>query len=179
MRCYTPTSFFVFALRLLVVLLASSLIATVAGQPGLVTSGVGNPYPLAVDGNFLHFGQLNGSLGWLFRVSASGGTQGTRLADNSALFDSGWHGISRIVFTPTKVYLGYGGYVTYAIAESNKDGRQQRFVDDIRVGHAQDGAPLRDRLAPCVCYGSGNRHQTRRTLHVVLEESTGAGAIEI
>lgn len=90
-----------------------------------VASGLSSPSALAIDGDYIYFGQQSGATGTLHRVSRAGsdGNPLPPLASGAVLFESGFfRAIDRIKFDTTHVFYGFGGYTNYQITKVPKDG---------------------------------------------------------
>ena len=89
-----------------------------AQTPFPVVTGLSNPSALALDGNYIYFGENPGSTGHLTRAPKTGGPR-EQLLTGKALNDSGnLYGILGIDFSPTHIYFGYGGYVNFHVYRS-------------------------------------------------------------
>lgn len=106
-----------------------------AGTPQPIATGLDLVTQIAVDGDYLYFGELAGSQGSLNVMPKSGGTP-TTLAQGLAHYDSGsWRGIGQISFDSENVYAGYGGYVAYSIAQVPKTGGPPITLANISGGY--------------------------------------------
>lgn len=102
-----------------------------AQTPFPVVTGLSNPSALALDGNYIYFGENPGSTGHLSRAPKTGGPR-EQLLTGKALHDSGSIvGILGIDFSPTHIYFGYGGYVNTLIEEVPRGGSTTRVLANL------------------------------------------------
>lgn len=102
-----------------------------AQTPFSVVTGLSNPSALALDGNYIYFGENPGSTGHLSRALKTGGPR-EQLLTGKALHDSGsLVGILGIDFSPTHIYFGYGGYVNTLIEEVPRGGSTTRVLANL------------------------------------------------
>ena len=102
-----------------------------AQSPFPVVTGLSNPSALALDGNYIYFGENPGFTGHLSRALKTGGPR-EQLLTGKALHDSGsLVGILGIDFSPTHIYFGYGGYVNTLIEELPRSGSTTRVLANL------------------------------------------------
>lgn len=129
-----------------VLLLLLSSLPVVAQTPVPVVTGLTNPGALAVDGNYIYFGENAGATSILSRAPKSGGAKEQLLPG----FPQVEGGIHQIDFSPTHIYYGAGGYVSSRIEELPRGGSTTRLIANLS-GSSQGGAFL-GLLGPNVYY---------------------------
>lgn len=111
--------------------LLSPFMSEAVGAPAPVplATGLNNPFPLAVDGSYVYWAELNGSTASLRRIPNAGGAP-DNLAAFTAFLDpyNIYRGIDKIVFTASNMYFGWGSYDGYRIEEATKTGASRRVV---------------------------------------------------
>lgn len=100
-----------------------------APAPVPLATGLNNPFPLAVDGGYVYWAELNGSTASLRRIPNAGGAP-ANLTTFTAFLDpyNIYRGIDSVVFTASNMYFGWGSYDGYRIEEATKTGASRRVV---------------------------------------------------
>ena len=105
-------------------------------SPTVLASDLASPVHLAFDGENLYFSEedpVNLSFNNLKKISKESGLV-TTLANNTALYEGQYRGISKIVLDNLNVYAGYGGYLNYQIIKVSKSGGPRTLLSSTTGG---------------------------------------------